>query len=125
MHTSEFGEILDPIADKVLLVFLLIAISISTNSIFIAFISCILISREFWVSALRDLNSRTNNVSVTKVTFTAKLKTTTQFFAIFLFLVGFYTKFSLIAFIANFVLFLSLILSIQSGIRYTLDSFRK
>ena len=125
MHTSEIGEILDPIADKILLVFLLIGISVLTDSIFVTLISCILISREFWVSGLRDLNSRKNNISATKVTFTAKLKTATQFLAIFLFLLGFYTKSTLIVFIANFVLFLSLILSIQSGMRYTLESLRK
>lgn len=123
--TSEIGEILDPIADKILLVFMLLAISIYSDSIFLAFINCLIIAREFWVSALRDFNARKNNDSATKVTFTAKLKTTTQFLAIFLFIFGFYLNHALIIFIANFVLFASFILSVQSGFIYTLNSFKR
>ena len=123
--TSEIGEILDPIADKILLVFLLISISIVTNSLYVSFISCILICREFWVAALRDLNSRKGNVAATKVTFIAKFKTTTQFAAIFIFLYSFYSQNALAEFVAYFVLLLSLILSIQSGLNYTINSLKK
>lgn len=123
--TSEIGEILDPIADKILLVFMLLAISIYSDSIFLAFISCLILAREFWVSALRDFNARKNNYSATKVTFIAKLKTTIQFFAIFLFMLGFYLNYALIIFIANFVLFASFILSVQSGLIYTLNSLKR
>jgi len=108
-----------------LLVFLLLSISIATNSIYIGFVACIILSREFWVSALRDFNARNQNISATKVTFIAKLKTTTQFIAIFLFLFGLYGEFAFLMFIANFVLFLSLILSLQSGLSYTVDTFKK
>ncbi len=123
--TSELGEILDPIADKVLLVFALISISFLAQSIPVAFMSCALIAREFWVSALRDFNSRNMNASATKVTFIAKLKTTTQFVAIFLFLFSFYSGNIFVQFIANFVLFLSLILSIQSALKYSIDTFKQ
>ena len=41
-----------------------------------------ILSREIWVSALRDYNSRNNNVDATKVIFIAKLKTTIQLFTI-------------------------------------------
>jgi phosphatidylglycerophosphate synthase len=87
--------------------------------------SCLIITREFWVSALRDFNSRNMNVSATKVTFIAKLKTTIQFIAIFLFLTSFYFGNFFVQFIANFVLFLSLILSIQSALKYSIDTFKQ
>ncbi|MDB2665357.1 CDP-diacylglycerol--glycerol-3-phosphate 3-phosphatidyltransferase [Gammaproteobacteria bacterium] len=123
--TSELGEIIDPIADKVLLVFLLISIFIVTQSSLVAFMGCILIAREFWVSALRDFNSRNMNTAATKVTFLAKLKTSSQFLTIFLFLFSFYTGSALIEFTANLGLFVSLVLSIQSAVRYSLDTFNK
>ena len=123
--TSEIGEILDPIADKILLVFLLISISIVTGSLYVTFISCLLICREFWVAALRDLNSRRGNVTATKVTITAKYKTMTQFVAIFIFLYSFYSQNTLAEFIAYFILLLSLILSIQSGLIYSVSSLKK
>ena len=55
---SELGAILDPIADKILILFVLIAISINLSSYFIGFLSSIIIMREIWVSALRDFNAR-------------------------------------------------------------------
>ena len=78
--TSRIGEILDPIADKVLIVFLLFAISINLSSYYIGFFSAIIITRELWVGALRDFNARESRSSATKVTFLAKIKTTIQLF---------------------------------------------
>ena len=56
-EVSEIGEILDPIADKILIVFLLFAISVSISSFYIAFAGAIIITREIWVGALRDFNA--------------------------------------------------------------------
>ena len=53
------GEILDPIADKLLIVFVLIGLSINLDSFLIGFISAVIISREIWV-AVRDINARNN-----------------------------------------------------------------
>ena len=44
--TSEIGEILDPIADKILIVFLLFAISVLLSSFYIAFVGALIITRE-------------------------------------------------------------------------------
>ena len=77
---SVLGEILDPIADKLLIVFLLFAISIFLSSEFIAFVSSVIIAREIWVGALRDFSARNQIINSTKVTFLAKLKTTIQLF---------------------------------------------
>ena len=69
---SVLGEILDPIADKLLVVFVLLGLSINLNSYLIGFISASIISREIWVAALRDINSRNNQSHKTQVTFLAK-----------------------------------------------------
>ena len=65
--TSQLGEIIDPIADKILIIFLFFGLSISLSSYWIGFIASIIISREIWVAALRDFNSRNNNTNATKV----------------------------------------------------------
>ena len=44
--TSEIGEILDPIADKILIIFVLVTLSVNLSSYILAFSSCLIISRE-------------------------------------------------------------------------------
>ena len=85
---SVLGEILDPIADKLLIVFVLIGLSINLGSFLIGFISAVIISREIWVAALRDINSRNNQSDKTRVTFLAKTKTAIQMLSILMYLVG-------------------------------------
>ena len=79
---SQLGEILDPIADKILILFVLFGLAINLSSYLIGFIGAIIITREIWVGALRDLNARNGKSDVTKVTFIAKIKTTIQLFTL-------------------------------------------
>jgi CDP-diacylglycerol--glycerol-3-phosphate 3-phosphatidyltransferase len=122
--TSEVGRILDPIADKVLIIFMLIAISLHLGSLSVGFMSAIIISREIWVSALREMNALNNNSEATQVTFLAKIKTTIQLFAIGGFLIAFYLNSTFIEFLCIFFLFLALIITVQTGIEYTRSSFK-
>ena len=122
---SEIGEILDPIADKILIVFLLFALSVNLSSYYIGFLSAIIITREIWVGALRDLNSRQLNVAATKVTFLAKIKTTFQLFTISTYLFGLAINISLILLLADLLLFLSLLITLYTGYIYTLNTFKK
>ena len=69
---SELGEILDPIADKILVVFILIGLSVELDSQLMALLSSLIIAREIGVSALRDYSARNNLSERTKVTFLAK-----------------------------------------------------
>ena len=123
-HVSQIGEILDPIADKVLIVFLLFAISVNLTSYYIAFASACIISREIWVGALRDFNARQNKSDITKVTFLAKIKTTIQLFTISTYIFGLAMNNMIILPIADMLLFLSLIITIYTGIEYTLNTFK-
>ena len=70
--TSLLGAVLDPIADKILITFVIIALAVDLGSIYIAFLGSIMLAREYWVSALRDLNARAGNTDATNVTFLAK-----------------------------------------------------
>ena len=79
---SQIGEILDPIADKILIVFLLIGLSVELDSFLISFLSSLIIAREIGIAALRDYSSKKNISDRTKVTYLAKIKTSLQLFAI-------------------------------------------
>ena len=122
---SEMGAILDPVADKILITFLIVALCIELSSIFIGMIGGIIIMREFWVSALREINARRGDASITGVTFFAKIKTSVQLITFSCYLIGLFLNNSLLIFSSNFLLFLALILTIQTGIQYTTVTFKK
>jgi CDP-diacylglycerol--glycerol-3-phosphate 3-phosphatidyltransferase len=123
--TSVLGTILDPIADKILITFVLIALLLALDSIFIAFFGSIMLAREFWVGALRDFNARNGNEAATTVTFLAKIKTTMQLVTFCWILTGLYFNNALMIFLGNFFLFLALIITIQTGVSYTITTFRR
>ena len=122
---SVLGEILDPIADKLLIVFVLIGLSINLDSFLIGFISAIIISREIWVAALRDINARNNQSDKTKVTFLAKTKTAIQMFAILIYLFGLTLNNMMMLFFADIILIIALLVTIQTGFQYTISTFKK
>ena len=122
---SVLGEVLDPIADKILITFLILAFSLELSSLFIALTGGIILAREFWVAALRDLNARSGVVNATQVTFLAKIKTFVQLISFSGFLLGIFLNSTLIIFISNFFLFLALIITLQTGVSYTIATFNE
>ena len=122
---SVLGEILDPIADKLLIVFVLIGLSINLDSFLIGFISAIIISREIWVAALRDINSRNNQSEKTRVTFLAKTKTAMQMLSILMYLFGLTINNMMVFFFADIILIIALLVTIQTGFQYTISTFKK
>ena len=122
---SVLGEILDPIADKLLIVFVLIGLSINLESFLIGFISSIIISREIWVAALRDINSRNNESHKTKVTFLAKTKTAIQMLVILIYLLGLTINNMMVLFFADIIIIIALLVTIQTGFQYTISTFKK
>ena len=122
---SQLGEILDPISDKILILFVLFGLAVNLSSYLIGFIGAIIISREIWVGALRDFNARNGRSHATKVTFLAKIKTTTQILTIFIYLLGLAINNMLVIILGDIFLFMSLFITIYTGIIYTLNSFKK
>ena len=122
---SIIGAVLDPIADKILVTFLILGLSLELSSIFIGMIGGIILVREFWVGALRDLNARQNNSDATKVSMLAKTKTFIQFITFSSYLFGLALNNSLILFTSNFLLFLALIITLQTGLSYTMSTFKQ
>ena len=122
---SAFGEILDPVADKILVLFSLFAIAINLKSYLIGFFSALILSRELWVGALRDYNARTNNTNATKVTFLAKIKTSLQMTTIILYLIALASSIPLLIVLADIFLLTTTVITIKTGLDYSLNSLYK
>lgn len=122
---SEIGEILDPIADKILIIFILISLCANLSSYLIAFMSSLIISREIWVSALRDFSSRKNILNATKVTNLAKIKTALQMGTIFIYLIALSTNLMLLIIFGDILLILATLVTIYTGYQYTLSVFKE
>lgn len=121
---SELGRILDPIADKILVTFTLVALTLNLDSFYIGMMTSFILAREFWVSALREVNAIENNLSATKVTFLAKIKTSTQFIAIAGYILGLYLSLPMLIFISNFILFAAVLITLITGLEYSKNTFR-
>jgi CDP-diacylglycerol--glycerol-3-phosphate 3-phosphatidyltransferase len=121
---SQVGEILDPIADKILILFVLFGLAINLSSYLIGFIGSIIITREIWVGALRDLNARNGKSDVTKVTFLAKIKTSIQLFTLTIYLLGLTINNMLVIIIGDIFLFISFFITLYTGFIYSLNTFK-
>ena len=123
--SSEMGEILDPIADKMLIIFLFFGLSLNLSSYLIGFAGALIISREIWVSALRDYNSRNNKSDATKVIHIAKIKTTIQIFTVLIYLTALAFNNMLLILIGDIFIIISVLITLYTGYIYTLNSFKK
>lgn len=119
---SDLGEILDPIADKILIVFIFFGLSVNLSSYLVALSAAIIVSREIWISALRDYNSRNNNFSATKVTQIAKYKTAVQLFTISVYLFGLAFNNMLMLIVGDIFLIASVLITTYTGYVYTYQS---
>ena len=122
---SQIGEILDPIADKILIVFLLIGLSVELDSFLIAFLSSLIIAREIGIAALRDYSSKKNISDRTKVTYLAKIKTSLQLFTIGSYLFALTISFNLLILISDIFLIMATLITIYTGYEYTQNVFKK
>ncbi len=122
---SQLGEILDPIADKILVVFILFGLSVNLNSYLVATMSSFIISREIGVAALRDYAARKNMSHKTKVTFLAKSKTALQLFTIGLYLFALSFKLNLLILIGDISLIAATLITIYTGYEYANNIFTK
>ena len=84
-NLNHYWENLDPIADKILATFLILALSIELSSIFIGMLVALCLLESFGLRFKR-LKCKTWKSDATKVTFLAKDKTSIQFLNIFSFL---------------------------------------
>ncbi len=79
---SRFGEFLDPVADKLMVVIVLVMLVQAQSNLWEDIIAMIIIGREITVSALREWMATIGERATVKVQFSGKLKTTLQMFGI-------------------------------------------
>ena len=82
LQTSQLGEFLDPVADKLLVVVALVMVVSEYHSILIALPASIIIGREIAVSALREWMSTIGKRTKVAVQYLAKVKTCIQLYAL-------------------------------------------
>ena len=77
-QSSAFGAFLDPVADKLIVAAALLMITHTYQTLWITIPAIILLSREVYVSSLREWMGQMGLSSNVKVSFIGKLKTTAQ-----------------------------------------------
>ena len=122
--TSQIGEILDPLADKILIIFLFFGLAVNLSSFLLGFAGSLIVTREIWISSLRDFNARNNNIKATKVIYIAKIKTSIQLFTILLYLIALAFNKMLLIIIADIFVIISVLITLYTGFIYTYNSFK-
>ncbi len=122
--TSRIGEILDPLADKILIIFLFFGLAINFSSFLIGFAGSLIITREIWISALRDFNARNDNVQATKVIYIAKIKTSIQLFTIAIYLTALASNKMLLVILGDIFMIISVLITLYTGFIYTYNSLK-
>jgi len=79
---SSFGAFLDPVADKLMVVVIIVLLVEANPSIYVALPSVIIVAREISVSALREWMAQIGSSATVKVSFIGKTKTMAQMWAL-------------------------------------------
>ncbi len=122
---SHLGKILDPVADKILVACVLLALT-SHNARDWVFVipTLVIFLREFIISGFREYMSKEG--VLIKVTFLAKWKTTIQIFSIGLIILSMIFKENTHVVFTSIILYwLAAIITIQTGIEYLIFGMSK
>ena len=79
---SSFGAFLDPVADKLMVVVIIVLLVQANPSVYVALPSVIIVAREISISALREWMAQIGSSATVKVSFIGKTKTVAQMFAL-------------------------------------------
>ena len=118
--TSEFGKMLDPIADKLLVVGVLIVLMIKGTIEDLSILPALLIIfREIFISGLREFAANRNTQASIDVSQVGKLKTAIQMLSLLLILSSLVLKnLTILLNIGIIFLWISMVLAIISGYKY-------
>ena len=118
---SSFGKMLDPIADKLFIITVIICLMINGTIVHLSLIpGFLIICREIFVSGLREYYSAANSNAFINVSNLGKIKTAIQMLSLFLILLApLSSQFSILLMNAGIVaLWIAMILSVVSGYQY-------
>ena len=117
---TKFGEMLDPIADKILIICVLIALLINQTINGLSIIPAyLIISREIFISGLREFYS-SNSSSKLKVSYLGKIKTAIQMLSLIILISSQIIELNnlYIISIGILLLWISMIFTVVSGYQY-------
>ena len=118
---SSFGKMLDPIADKLFIIIVIICFMINGNITNLSLVpGFLIICREIFISGLREYYSSKNENLVINVSSLGKIKTAVQMLSLFLILIAQLSLQSnnLLMNVGIFILWIAMILSVISGYQY-------
>ena len=117
---SEFGKMLDPIADKLLVVGVLIVLMIKGTIEDLTILPALLIIfREIFISGLREFAANRNSEASIDVSQVGKLKTAIQMLSLLLILSSLVLKnLTILLNIGIILLWISMVLALISGYKY-------
>jgi len=116
-QNSRFGEFLDPVADKLMVISALVLLISSYANYWMAIAGVVIISREIAISALREWMAEIGKRASVKVSMIGKVKTTVQMLALLILIaqpVG-YTLYTILGFI---LLYAAVVLTLWSMVLY-------
>ena len=118
--TSEFGKMLDPIADKLLVVGVLIVLMIKGTIEDLSILAALLIIfREIFISGLREFAANRNSHASIDVSQVGKLKTAIQMLSLLLILSSLVLKnLTILLNIGIIFMWISMVLALISGYKY-------
>ncbi len=79
---SSFGAFLDPVADKLMVVVVIVLLVEANPSIYMTLPSVVIIAREISISALREWMAQLGSSTTVKVSYVGKIKTVSQMLAL-------------------------------------------
>jgi len=79
---SVFGAFLDPVADKLMVVVIIVLLVEAHPSIYVSLPSVVIVAREISISALREWMAQLGSSTTLKVSFIGKTKTVSQMLAL-------------------------------------------
>lgn len=116
--TSPFGAFLDPVADKLLVVSALVLIAATNPGPWFVLPIALIISREVFVSALREWMASMNQRDAVAVGYIGKVKTTVQMIAIIVLLAATPDWPRAVFLAGSVLLYLAALLSLWSMVSY-------
>lgn len=127
-QTTPFGAFLDPVADKLIVAAALLLVTHSYDSVWITIPAILLLSREIYISALREWMGQIGKQDIVKVSFAGKAKTMAQMLA----LIGLLSEMQYFMGIPIYwvtlgygLLYLAAILSLWSMVIYTFAAWKE
>lgn len=120
-QTTSFGAFLDPVADKLIVAAALLMITHTYSTLWITIPAILLMSREIFVSSLREWMAKHGESDTVKVSFWGKAKTMAQMLA----LIGLLSEFEVLYWVTlgYILLYVATVLSVYSMAQYSVAAW--